>query len=292
MSRQDLSALDRDIGQDWSRIIQEAFKHGIDCDIIHGGLLVGRPEQGLYEQSATANYLIGTRRISPDGRVYRYARATNIVKDCKYGLKFWGQIGDGITYTAPLQTQDIGDTTIKVDGGKGAAGVAADELVGGYVMIHTHGDLYQHFRGIIGNTLADANGYVTITLDAPLKVALTVSHGVEVFPNPYVSVRTASAGLAGGIPNKYSSVAGMPNVKTLVANQYLWIQTWGAIWINPHGSSCKGAASDCRRLVFDREGSISSQGETVAGAVYTEQIAGFVINRGDGPPLVMLQISP
>lgn len=286
--RRDLSVLDRDIGQDWSRIIQEAFKHGISCDIIHGGLLKGRSEQGLYEQSATQNYLVGTRRISPLGRVYKYARATNVIKDCKYGVKFWAQIGDGISYTAPKQTQEIDDTSIKVAG----AGITENELIGGYVMIHTHGDLYQHFRGIVANTRTDGSGNVTITLDAPLKVAVTLSHGVEVYPNPYASVRTASAGLEGGTPNEYSSVAGMPNVKTTVADQYIWIQTWGPIWINPHGASCKGSASDCRRLVFDREGSISSQGETVAGAVYTEQYAGFIINRGDGPPLIMLQISP
>ena len=63
--RRDLSAIDRNIGQMWSRIIQEAFEHGIDCDIIHGGLLPGRPVQGLYKVSDIQNYLIGTRRISP-----------------------------------------------------------------------------------------------------------------------------------------------------------------------------------------------------------------------------------
>lgn len=31
--KRNLSALDRDVGQDWSRIIQEAFADGIDCDI-------------------------------------------------------------------------------------------------------------------------------------------------------------------------------------------------------------------------------------------------------------------
>lgn len=303
MSRQNLAGLDRDICQPLGRLIQEAFKHGIDCDIIHGGLLVGGSEQGLYEQSATPNYLVGTRRISPDGRVYRYARATNVIAATQFGLKFWAEIGDGIGYTAPKQTQEVGDTTIKVDSGKGEAGVAKDELVGGYVIIHTGDDQYQHFRGIVANTIADADGYVTITLDAPLKVAIKVTYGVEVYPNPYASVRVSSAGAPDcGAPDEYSSVAGMPNVKTTVANQYIWIQTWGPIWVNPHGTAGTAATADRRGLVFDREGSISSISETVGyGADSTlglaQQYAGFIINResvanGAGPPLVMLQISP
>ena len=76
--KRDLSAIDRDIGQDWSRIIQEAFKHGIDCDIIQGGLLPGRPVQGLYEVKDIQNYVIGSRRMTPDGRVFRYAKSGGI----------------------------------------------------------------------------------------------------------------------------------------------------------------------------------------------------------------------
>ena len=37
--RQDLSALDRDIQQALGRVLQEAFKHGIDCDILRGGYI-------------------------------------------------------------------------------------------------------------------------------------------------------------------------------------------------------------------------------------------------------------
>lgn len=261
----------------------------------NGILKSGGVFQGTYAQSAIQNYILGTRRIIWDGRVFKYAKATNTITDCKQGLKFWAQIADGIAYTAPLQTQLVGDTTIKVDSGKGAAGVAKDELIGGYVMIHTHGDNYQHFRGIIGNTLADINGYITITLDAPLNVAITLDHGVEVYPNPYVSVRLANS-TAGHPGNKYSSVAGMPNVVTTVANQYIWIQTWGPIWINPHGSSLQdaGIAVNERRVVFDWEGSISIQ-EDCVNATDDHQSAGFIIDRNaagaSGPPLVMLQIS-
>jgi hypothetical protein len=293
--RQDLANLDRDIRQPLGRVIQEAFKHGIDCDIIQGGLIPGRSVQSSYEASVIQNYLLGSRRTSWDGRVYRYAKATNIISSTNFGLKFWAELGDGIGYTAPLQIQKVGDTTIKVDSGKGTAGVAEDELIGGYVIIHTHGESYDQFRGIFGNTVADASGYVTITLDAPLTIDVAVTFGVEVYPNPYASVRVRQASHGGG-GDRYSSVAGMADVKTTIADYYIWIQTWGPRWINPQGDIASVVTVDRRGLVFDYEGSIT-QVDVNTATTAKMQYAGFVINResvanGTGPPLVMLQISP
>lgn len=281
--------------------IDKYYRKAVFPAILSGGIdhngikKLGGIFQETYAQSATQNYILGAHRTMWDGRVFRYAKATNTITNNKNGLKFHAKLSEGITYTAPLQTQLVGDTTIKIDSGKGAAGVAKDELVGGYVMIHTHGDNYQHFRGIIGNTLADADGYIIITLDMPLNVAITLSHGVEVYPNPYASVRLCD-GTSGHVGNKFSSVAGMPYVKTSVANQYIWIQTWGPIWINPHGASLQDAdlVKNERQLVFDFEGSVCVVGDAVDTTV-SLQHAGFIIDRtahhASGPPLVMLQIS-
>jgi hypothetical protein len=258
------------------------------------GALGGVTGHRIWETKLVAQYAIGTRLILEDGRVFRYAKATNIVKNTVYGLKFWAEIADGVPGTLVLVTQAVGSRTIQIDSGKGAAGVAKDEFVGGYAIIHV--PLNQQFRGIVGNTLADANGYVVITLDAPLSVSVTSSHYAEIYPNPYASMRTASAGLVGGTPDSYTSVGGMASVITTVANTYLWIQTWGPIWINPHGTCGATVTVDRRGLVFDREGSVSAIDESVSADV-AAQYAGFIINResvanGVGPPLVMLQISP
>lgn len=256
------------------------------------GALGGTTGHRIWEQNLVAQYAVGTRMVLEDGRVFRYAKATNTITDNKHGLKFWNQIGDGITYTAVLVAKSVGDKTVQVDSGKGSGGLAKDALVGGYLMLHTHAATkYQHFRGILGNTLADSNGYTIITVDMPWNVALTTSHGVEVCLNPYSSVQLRD-GSSGHTGSATSSVAGFPYAVTSVANKYIWIQTWGPIWCNPHGTYCKGGTSDVRQVVFDREGSISEQSQTVAGDIHTEQIAGFIINRGAGPPLVMLQISP
>lgn len=291
--RRDLSAIDRDIGQDWSRIIQEAFKHGIDCDIIYGGLIPGRDEQGLYEVSDTPNYLMGSRRISPGGQVYRYAKATNIITSCKYGVKFWALSSEGIEANL-AQKQEKGNTSILI-----AGDFAKDELLGGTLIIHVPDGLEQQ-RVIAGNTVKNGDGNITIYLRDPLTADVASDTYTEVYPNPYANVHCFYLG--GGHPEgSFSSVAGMPNVITAAANRYLWIQTWGPIWINPYGAVGSDAAHDVREVVFDHEGAISYEGEVKgleAVNVSKHQVAGFIINRQldaaykTGPPVIMLQISP
>jgi len=74
MSRQNLATLDRDIGQMIGRPLQEAMAHGITNDIIYGGLMPGQSSlQGLRSVSTEQNCLFGTRRVTWDGDVFRYA---------------------------------------------------------------------------------------------------------------------------------------------------------------------------------------------------------------------------
>jgi hypothetical protein len=289
--RRDLSTLDRDIGQPWSRIIQEAFKHGIDCDIIYGGLIPGRDEQGLYEVSDTQNYLLGSRRVSPGGQVYRYAKATNIITSCKFGVKFWALSSDGIESTL-VQKQVKDNLSILI-----AGDFAKDELLGGTLIIHVAGGLEQQ-RVISGNTVKSGDN-ITIYLRDPLTADVALGTYVEVYPNPYSNVYCFYLG--GGHPaGAFSSVAGMPNVITAAANRYLWIQTWGPIWINPYDAVGSTPVADTREVVFDHEGAISYESEVKgisATAFATKhQVAGFIINRQatgvSGPPVIMLQISP
>ena len=141
--RRDLSTLDRDIGQDWSRIIQEAFKHGIDCTITQGGLLPGREVQGIHEVSETQNYLLGSRLITKDGRVFYYAKAGGACKS-GYGCKYNGKLkwdGD-LAYKAVVDDLTV---MLRNDG----IPFTKDELYGGYVLIH-HATNMQT-RRIIGN---------------------------------------------------------------------------------------------------------------------------------------------
>jgi len=288
--RRDLSALDRDIGQPWSRIIDDAFQHGITNDMIFGGLEPGQTAlQDLQTVQATKNCKIGTRRVRWDGRVFRYAFGTNIMTNIQQGIKFYDKIK--ITQTLPKRTQLVGESVVQIDSGKGAAGVAKDELVGGYLMVHTGTTANHQFRGIVANALADANGYVEITVDFPFTIALaTAGHGVEIFQNPYSNVHQDE--------DDYSSVAGVLCTVVPAANRYLWLQTWGPCWMNPYGTLGSASVQLERGLVFDKAGNIivsSDENRSTVGDDADYQRAGYIICRttvGSGDFIMMLQLCP
>ena len=266
---------------------------------LHSSGLIGHNDapdwEFLYETSVITDprFVVGDRVVTPDGRVYRYAKATNILSSCKFGVKFYGQIGDGVA-TQVAASAALGDKEIKI----AASGVAKDEYRGGYFMAHV---AIQQFRGIIGNTATDGDGKIIVYLDAALTNALVASSSYcELIQSPYANVRL-TAGPSGGLSgNDYSSVAGIPNIITTVADQFVWLQTWGPIWINPHGSSLQdaGITGSERQLVFDCEGSVTIEDDATHGPCAggeDMQYAGFIIDRSaastSGPPLVMLQIS-
>jgi len=292
LEKVDLSA-PVNIGQMVSRRIQEAFKYGIDCDIIHGGIISGGVEQSIHSTSLIQNYVVGTRRIRWDGRVFRYAKASNIVSVRHFGLKFWNQIGDGLATTLDA-TSAVGASTITIVD----AAATLNEYKGGFVTMFS---TPIQTRGILGNT-AVSGGNTIITLDEPLTTEVTAATYTEVLHNPYSNVRLTAGPSGGDSGNDYSSVAGIPCAITTVANTYLWLQTWGPIWINPHGSSLQnaGITGGERKLVFDCEGSICIVDDVAHGPCGAggdeQQLAGFIIDRSasgvSGPPLVMLQISP
>lgn len=288
--KRDLSTLDRDIGQDWSRIIQEAFAHGMTNDMVFGGLEVGQTAlQGLYEASTVKNCRLGTRRITWDGRVFRYAKASNIIVVRHFGLKFYDRLADGIAANLAAESK-AGATTITIP----AANVAANDYADGYVVIHATAE--KMFRRVLSNT-ATSGGNIILTLDGALTSVAASGTYTEVLKNPYGNVALCAGPSGGHTGDGFSSVAGVPVCLTTVENSYLWIQTWGPTWINPHGDAATGVSQCERKLVFDAEGSVCVADQVSHGGITgtdgDEQVAGFIIERvAGGPPFVMLQISP
>ena len=256
------------------------------------GLLGGVTGQRIWETSLTARYTVGTRLITEDGRVFRYAKASNIISVSHFGLKFWGQIGDGIAAVAG-GASSVGDYTVTLTGT-----ATKNEYTGGYLSMWSSP---HQFRSILSNTATSGTTFV-VTLAEPLTVAIvSASTWCEALQSPYANVRLTAGPSGGDSGNDYSSVAGMAFTVTAAADTYLWIQTWGPIIINPHGSSLQdaGITGGERKLVFDVEGSICIEDDAAHGPGADgdeHQIAGFIIDRSasgtSGPPLVMLTISP
>ena len=158
--KRDLSTLDRDIGQDWSRIIQEAFKHGIDCDIIQNGLLPGRSVQGIHEVSDVQNYQLESPRKTKDGRVFYYAKA-RAACSAGIGCKFCGKVKFAGNTVVAVKIDDKTVMIKNYDVNFPAVTFEKDELYGGYLLMH-HATNMQN-RRIIAN---DATVVTTIGIAA------------------------------------------------------------------------------------------------------------------------------
>jgi len=239
----------------------------------------------LYETETTAKYPIGTRVVSCDGRVFRYALASLEVKPGfgAFNLNVFNAITGGC-----VNAQAVGDKSIvllcdSTTGGTSWFGTE-NRMAGGYISLPT-GTITQ-VRRIVSHA-ASANGSnVTVNLDGPLTEAVTAAEMCEVMQNPYSALTQQG--------HTRASVVGVP-VTTIAAGSYGWIQTWGPTWITPSVAGV-GSAERERTLIFYSDGSVRNIND-VDMSTYGSQIAGFCINvtaTGDwtNPPFVMLQISP
>ncbi len=169
---------------------------------------------------------------------------------------------------------EVSQITLDVQGTDGVGGdgaIAEDELVGGYIVIFPH-SANSFTRRITANTVTTGAGEMTITLDKPIPVALTlnVDHG-EAMASPYLDVRTGNH--SGRRPQ-----LGKADVAATVG-QFLWIQKTGITWLAPQGEV--GVGDNDNEVVWRHDGSLDEHDYNDA---YTTkaQHAGHVMTRAAG----------
>jgi hypothetical protein len=233
----------------------------------------------IYAQDTVQRFIPGTRYITWDGRVFKYAKSGAALFTGE--AAFFGD-EEKVTYVAVAAAQNAGDTQVTV----ASQSFAKDVLAGGYAIIFGVDNSDVQNRGIVGNNYCSSSTLI-IDLDGPLYTALTVAvNAIEVCGNPYIDI------LYSGSPNR--SVAGLPVVEVTAASKFFWLQTWGICWIAP-GVAITGNTQ--RQFVFaGSDGSGSIKPHTVALATTLQnQHAGFLVNAGtgtdSGAPFIMLQIS-
>lgn len=245
-------------------------------DTIHvpfSGLVGGATGQGLYEVSAIKRYNIGTRRVTPDGRVFRYAKSG--------GICFTGQ-GSAIYPSIAFLTGCSGDLvatdkqitfTNKI--------YAEDELKGGYITIYGGAPANSDcpHRLITGNNYCDSTA-LTLELDGAVGRVVVDGQDCEVYHNLYSDLRLGT--------RTTESFAGLAAAYVGAANKYFWVQTWGPAWCALQAGSTNDG--QYRDVYFRHDGTIQVFGTSDDWDKY-KQRAGFIIPPGLAA-LVMLQISP
>lgn len=251
------------------------------------------PYLGIYAKEATQRYMLGTRYLTWDGRVFRYGYAGEAMSSahgCTTGdyqaMAQWAEFG---------QTHEIGSNPITCitettyDGIAFDGVFAEDVLAGGFIALWPTGAEALNY-GIIGNDALAAAGTLTVYLDHPLRYKITADAGsCEAIFSPYRNLQTGGEAGTGRHP-----VMGVPMSDAAIAD-YFWLQTWGPIHLSTSDSAV-GANSVNFDLVWGNNG-IPMANDSTADQLL--QHCGFTLaqdyNDGSpaqGAPFLMLQISP
>lgn len=209
-----------------------------------------------YSQSSTPVHQLGAKGISPDGRIFRYAKASStgiaVGKLC-IAADITANHEDLAFATAGA----IGDKSVSIT--VGATAVAANEYDGG--TLHIIDDTGEgHTFLIEKHGASDGSEAVTFYIKPGLEVATTTSTTVTLARNKNMNV-LISDGTLTDVPVGVTPIA-------VTASYYFWIQTGGP-------ATCLVDANDTTA------GSPITIGDTNTGAVETRD--------GAGEPIVGIQ---
>lgn len=256
--------------------------------VIDGVIRPGGSPQGTYEGSMTQNYDIGAKRVTADGRVFRYGKCRTTLSAMNVGCKNYRCLVskvDNICKAAlkGAKTIEVATDDFLVTGGL----LLKDDLRGGYISLYRSNDRQQ--RLILGSTAVPvfAGATCILTLADPLVTAINLGDNCEISHNPYSELFVGN--------HNYTAVMGMPT-RLALTDEYFWVQTWGPYRVSPEGAGY-GDEENQLQFVFGSTGGIITHKEGELYADYSKQHAGFVMERsnmelGSVAPFIMLQISP
>lgn len=179
---------------------------------------MGAWNQGLYEISATAKEIVGTKREDMFGNIYRYAKAGATA------------LSPGKMTTAPQLNADwtnesvttavaVGGTQVTITHvAVGADVLAADYFKGGQLHINDAAGEGHWYRILSSTAMTATSTTCTFTIEEGVKVALTTSSEATPVPSPYMA--TVISG------TETHNATGTPLVD-VTAEYYYWSQTKG-----------------------------------------------------------------
>lgn len=205
-------------------------------------------EQDVHVISSIPRAKLGEKTVTADGRVYRYAKAGAV--DLAPGkLVVAATAVANHENIAVASAAAVGDTQITVT--LGATLATANQYSEGFMVVNDaagEGIAYK----IKSHPAANASASLVVTLEDPIKVALTTSSEVSLMKNLY-------DGLVISVTDQADAAVGIPNV-TVTASYYFWVQTGGV---------CSALADEALTA-----GVALTTGTGVAGAVEALDAAG------------------
>lgn len=187
----------------------------------------GGVRQGIYEESATQNFHIGTKLVYGDGRIFRYTKNAAIALS-KADMT---QCQVVETKTHEITQSDgvfaVGDTQLAVTI-TGSGTFVKDEFAQGWFLVNKGtgiGDIYKVLASHLSYETGGARGagvddtIMNILLETPIRTATALTSEASLIPSRWYDVvvfPTAHTGLATGVP-----------LIDITASYYFWSQTGG-----------------------------------------------------------------
>jgi len=171
--------------------------------------------QHLFSSSTTASHDVGQLGVDNYGRKYRYVKAGasalvvgNVIQGPARDTQF--------TDMAVASAAAIGDRVLNLT--NGTTTTTLNGFKGGEAVVSVTPGLGQVFK-IAGNTVATSGAALQVTLEEPIRVALTTSSKITLHFNDYLGVVQSPTTRTG----KTVGVAIYP----IAASEYGWIQSGG-----------------------------------------------------------------
>lgn len=257
--------------------------------------------QALYDQSETQKGPVGARRVTEDGRTFRYCKflaAVTVGKLC--AVDATSQIiADGAATAvrnsagaaADIASSASPTTLYFLDTDKFTAANSDHVLAGGYLHICNNGGEGYNYR-IIDNDYTATTSVMKVNIYDPILANIDSEAEVAITGNPYLNVRVATAGTD-------DFVVGT-SIRSMTAGYYGWLQTWGVATILADGTITAGmmlTLSDGVAGAVQEIGGgavLASESDIEFAAITTEPPVGFAISAGvDASYMpVFLQLSP
>ena len=237
---------------------------------------------GIYAVETTQRYVYGTRLMTWDGRVYKYANAVAQV------YNYWGAHAyenAAVSYTAVPVATPIGERYQTVT----VASRAEDDLAGAFLATFDASATTTTFwQAIVGND-ATVSTTTKVFTEWPLPITTTTSDYHELYENPYRETKAHAAGICPVVCVPANSAA---------ATYKYWGQTWGPAYISPTNSTIDDPTAEELSVYFSGAGTTGGLVESAVATASSEgQHAGFILNcdiatAGNmAGPMIMLQIS-
>ena len=180
-------------------------------------------EEKKERSAAIGNLSLGTRGVTPDGRVFYYA------KNSSAAITTAGMIVDGIAAVAAhdmdvaaTAAHSVGDTTISIE--VPTTDLTANQYADGYLVCNDgpgEGEVYRIKSHPAHDASDDNTVIITIVDPGGIRTALTTASLFGLVYNPYTDVK-----LIDGDGTMTTGALGVTTIP-VTASYYCWIQTAG-----------------------------------------------------------------